>query len=283
MFYPTLKLKDIFLHRSHFYFDVVQIGAGGTGGYLTQRLSKLFYSLKGICPHVSYRYVIVDGDQVEEHNLQRQPFIVEDLDQTKSKILAERYGNAYDFPIFYRDQYVETKEDIIDCFQPDVNFFAQYVPILLGCVDNNATRQVMHEAFEYLPNMIYIDSGNDAVDIDANEQERCKTGYSGQVVCGARFNRKTYLSPVGEVYPNILEDKDTRLPTQACGEQVVYYPQRMQTNELAAVVINGYLNNLLFDHEIIAHYTNFNARTSLTRPVYLTSEQVKGGAKCLSR
>lgn len=87
--------------------------------------------------------------------------------------------------------------------------------------------------------------------------------------------RKEYLSPVGSIYPNILKDKDTRLPTQACGEQVVYFPQRMQTNEVAALVMMGYLNTLLHDKEIVSHYTNFNARTMLIKPTYIAKEQLE--------
>lgn len=271
MFHPTLKLSEMAktYSRTGVYFNIVQIGAGGNGGYLVQRLSKLLYALsqKG---GFRFSYKIVDGDRVEPSNLLRQPFIEQDLFQPKAQALAERYENAYGIPIFYKNAFVETVEDIENLFLTEQAQFSIHIPVLIGCVDNNATRQLMHGAFKSMGTMIYLDSGIDAVD----QEGSLDSGYSGQVVCGAKIHTSEYLSPVGDVYPNILEDKDSRLPTQACGENVVYYPQRMQTNEMAALVMNGYLNTLLSDHEIISHYTNFNARTNVMRPVYLERGQV---------
>lgn len=271
MFYPTIKLPELVNKYSsiqHFHFNIVQIGTGGNGGYLVQRLSKLLYSLNQKDTNFRYTYKLIDGDQIELKNLQRQPFIDEDLDKPKAQVLAERYENAYDIPIFYKNSYAESSEDIEKMFYIESVWPNIQIPILLGCVDNNATRKLMHETFLNMNTIIYLDSGIDSVD----EEGSIDSGYSGQVVCGLKLNDKKYLSPVGEVYTNILEDKDTRLPTQACGEQVVNYPQRMQTNELAALVMNGYLNTILSDKEIVSHYTNFNARKMLVRPTYIKEE-----------
>lgn len=269
MFHPTLKLSEIIKHYSsnRVFFNIVQIGTGGNGGYLVQRLSKLLYALSQKEGFL-FSYKLVDGDAVEASNLLRQPFIDQDIHEPKAQVLAERYEAAYNIPILYRNSYVESMQDIKSLFVPVQPEFYRNIPILLGCVDNNATRQLMHEVFEFAPNLIYIDSGIDSVDLEGSHD----SGYSGQVVCGVKLDGIQLLSPVGEVYPDILTDKDSRLPTQACGETVVYYPQRMQTNEMAALVMNGYLNTLLADHEIVSHYTNFNARTNLIRPTYLKSE-----------
>ncbi|MCY8577580.1 ThiF family adenylyltransferase [Bacillus haynesii] len=273
MFHPVFKLSDA-LHNCivpDFFFNIVQIGAGGNGGYLVQRLSKLLYSLSNQNDKFYFNYQIVDGDRVEKSNLFRQPFIEQDLNQPKSQILAERYDNAYEIPILYKDDYIESSEDIEKIMRNNRHHMRWNIPILLGCVDNNATRQIMHEVFQNTSTIIYIDSGIDSVDEEGSKE----SGYSGQVVCGVKIKGKEYLSPVGSIYPNILKDKDTRLPTQACGEQVVYFPQRMQTNEVAALVMMGYLNTLLHDKEIVSHYTNFNARTMLIKPTYIVKEQLE--------
>lgn len=55
------------------------------------------------------------------------------------------------------------------------NRYAAEMVILLGCVDNNRTRQLCHEAFRQSEDLVYIDSGNGS--------------YTGQVVCGVRRNR----------------------------------------------------------------------------------------------
>jgi hypothetical protein len=275
MYHPILNLKELIkkgrMHTTSakIKFNIIQIGAGGNGGYLVQRLSKLLYALNS-SDTLPFTYTLVDGDRVEENNLMRQPFIAQDLDLPKAQVLAERYDNAYGIPIFYKNSYIESAEDIIQLIPEEYSIFHESIPVIIGCVDNNATRKLIHEVFEEWSDIIYIDSGIDAVDLDGSPD----SGYSGQVVCGLKINNTTYLEPVGKVYSNILEDLDTRLPTQACGEQVVYYPQRMQTNEVAAIVMAGYLNTLLSDGEIVSHYTNFNARTMMIRPTYLEKEMV---------
>ena len=270
----TFKLKDVIqlYQGQNAFFNIVQIGAGGNGGYLTQRLAKLLHALSEKDYRFSFSYKIIDGDSVETKNLQRQPFIEEDVGMFKAQVLAERYQDAYDgLPIMYKNEYVETAKQIEQLVYMEQPFYKHHIPIILGCVDNNATRQLIHEAYQNIPNCIYIDSGVESMDEEGSED----SGYSGQVVCGAKMHNQFYLEPIGEVYPNILEDKDSRLPTQACGEQVANHPQRMQTNETAALVMMGYLNTLLSDHVLLSHYTNFNARTMLIRPTYIQESQVK--------
>lgn len=266
MYYPTIDLSS---NYSRNFFNIVQVGAGGNGGYLVQRLSKLLYALSEKDKNLEFSYKIIDGDIVESKNLQRQPFISQDLDQPKAKVLAERYSNAYQIPIFYKDEYINSPDNLHELFNIEYSFGSP-IQILIGCVDNNASRQIMHKYFESSNTIIYLDSGIDSVDPEASKE----SGYSGQVVCGYRRSSKTILAPVGGVYENILTDKDSRLPMEACGQQVVNYPQRMQTNEMAALIMNGYLNTILADHEIVSHYTNFNARNNIVSPTYLTKDMV---------
>lgn len=267
--YSTIRLAELLKddYRPHgLHFSIVQFGVGGTGGYVVQRLSKLLYALSEKDRLFKYSYVICDGDRVEKKNFLRQPFIKEDLHQPKAITLAERYGNAHNLPISYKASYVEDVEEAKDLvFVDDLPYGGERIPILIGCVDNNATRQILHQVFYDLKNCVYIDSGIDSVD----EEESRDSGYSGQVVCGFKLRGKTYLAPTGEIYPDILEDKDSRLPTHACAEQSVYHPQRMQTNEMAALITMGYLNTFLSDHELVSHYTNFNARYNSSRPSYI--------------
>jgi hypothetical protein len=269
MYHPVLSLKTLIedsdLEHEQIHFDIVQIGTGGNGGYLVQRLSKILYAFS-LNRHFSFSYSLVDGDIVESKNLLRQPFIDDDLNLHKSKVLAERYGNAYDYTILYRDTYIESADDLIKCFQSPEEEKVN-IPILIGCVDNNATRKIMHEVFERLEHIIYIDSGIDGIDPDDQEE----SGYTGQVVCGIKMKNEVLLDPVGVVYDNILLDNESRLPTEACGETIVNHPQRMQTNEMAALVMAGYLNTILGESKIVTHYTNFNALTMTCRPTYIKS------------
>lgn len=256
------------------HFDIVQIGAGGNGGYIIQRLSKLLSSLRTIdSVNSTFNYTIVDLDKVEEKNLQRQPFLPKDIDKNKAKVLSERYGKSYQVPIFYREEYVESIEELYECFPSNNDSFLieesrVNMRILIGAVDNHASRKIMHEYFLNDKSLIYIDCGVDGILLEGDEEDIRRSGYSGHCVCGVHYN-STILPPVAGVYKDILEDKDSLLPSQSCGQNVVSQPQRMQSNEMAALITMGYLNQILAERRLYHHYTNFNALTHSSRPILL--------------
>lgn len=259
MYYPIINLKDL-LHQSNFErFNFIQVGAGGNGGYLTQKLSRMLSTKKN---ENRFTYTIVDEDCVEEKNLQRQPFIKDDVGENKAAVLSERYSSAYDIEIYYKDKYIHSVEDLQQLCDEDS------FTILIGCVDNNASRQIFNDFFNESSTICYIDAGIDGVNGDT-EEEIAESGYTGQVVCGLKIDNKVILDPVGIVYDNILKDKDTILPGLSCGLTIVNYPQRMQTNEMAALILHSYIQNIFYDFKIVSHYTNFNALTMTSRPTYI--------------
>ncbi len=267
--YEKVSARD-YNYYGPIFFEIILVGVGGTGGYLAQRLAKLLYALRET-EGIQFSYTIVDGDKIEKKNLRRQPFIDADLHEPKANIIADRYSGVYDIPIFTSPHYIESKEDLHNLllvthekiWSPN-EYDYDHLPILIGCVDNHATRKIMHEFFESEETMIYIDTGIDGV----NEKDET-SGYSGHVVCGYRKCGKTILDPVGVVYPDILSDNESKLPTENCADTMLYQPQRMQTNEMAAVITLGYLNNILGSRKIYTHYTNFDARTNVSRSVFI--------------
>lgn len=263
-FYPNEKI----------HFDIVQCGAGGTGGYVVSRLAKLISSLTRISDQSTFSYTLVDADLVEEKNLQRQPFLPKDVGHNKAKVLAGRYGKAYQIPLFYREEYVESVDELANCFPSNHDTFVlddsvtRLFRVLIGAVDNHASRKIMHEYFMKDDRLIYIDSGVDGVLSDVSEEEQRRSGYSGHCVCGVH-ERKNILPDVAMVYPDILTDTKSLLPTQSCGQAVVSAPQRMQSNEFAALITMGYLNQILAERRLYHWHTNFNSLTHVSRPTLL--------------
>ena len=62
---------------------IVMLGAGGTGAHIAPHLYRLLYSLDR-----QVRFLICDGDVVEEKNLVRQNFAPADLGENKAKVIA---------------------------------------------------------------------------------------------------------------------------------------------------------------------------------------------------
>lgn len=246
-----MEIKDGVLNLGYGSINsIVQVGCGGTGGYIQYFLSRLLYSME---THSRPRYILCDGDLVEAKNLCRQNFVDSDLGQNKAEKLATRYGNVYNLSIEYVDSYIEDQNTLIQLLSANRN---QDIPVLIGAVDNNASRQLFHQVFNKLDTIIYIDSGNDEI--------------TGQVVCGIKYKGNILLPPLGEVYPDVLGDHDTIFKSQmSCGEQVVSEPQNIATNIMAGQIVFGYLNDLLIRENLKVHMTTFNSETMSARSRYI--------------
>ncbi len=236
---------------------VVMLGAGGTGGHIAPHLYRLLYALDR-----PVRFIICDGDVVENKNLVRQNFIPADLGENKAKVLAERYSTVFGMETEYVPDFVETEEHLKGLLTPE--YFQMRQPghrfpvqvselvILIGAVDNNKSRQLCHRIFLQAKELIYIDSGNGE--------------YTGQVVCGVCRAFKTYYPPIGTVYPDVLEDTD-KFPTElSCAEASVSAPQSIAANITAATAVVDMIYNMLALGDSTVRQVTFSTRMVNVRP-----------------
>lgn len=228
---------------------IVMLGAGGTGGYVAPYLFRLLHMLDRPA-----RFVICDGDIVELKNLDRQNFVPADLGENKARILAERYSTVLGMETEYVPNFIETLPELMALIAPNLwetdgfqNRYAAEMVILLGCVDNNRTRQLCHEAFRQSEDLVYIDSGNGS--------------YTGQVVCGVRRNGHTMRKPIGSVHPEMLRITDKFPSELSCAEAAQADPQSIVANVMAATAVLTMVYNILTHGENIALQTDFSTRT----------------------
>ncbi len=223
---------------------IVVIGAGGTGGYVIPHIYRICFAAERLT-----RVVVCDGDIVEQKNLIRQNFVLQDVGENKAKVLAERYAAAFGIEAEYVPRFIEDEETLMELIKPER---MQEYPIiysrtiLIGAVDNNRSRQICHNAFKKSENLVYIDSGNGE--------------STGQVVCGIRQKGKTLYKPVCSVYPDMLETSDL-LPTEmSCAERAVSAPQSVTANLMAATAVTSFLYNLLIRGELTSRRVTFSAK-----------------------
>lgn len=237
---------------------IIMLGSGGTGGHIAPNLYRLLYSLDRPC-----KIIIADGDIAEQKNLIRQNFISADLGKNKAQVIAERYASAFGMEIAYIPEFIETEEKLAELVKPDRyqinphNYYqqAEGLSILIGAVDNNKSRQLCHKVFQKAKNLIYIDSGNGE--------------YTGQVVCGIRRKGKTYYKPIGELYPDVLENTD-KFPTElSCAEAAVSAPQSIVANIMAATAVISYLYNIFVLGSIEVRSVTFSTKTVNLKPVII--------------
>ena len=224
---------------------IVMLGAGGTGGYAAPHIYRLIHTLNRPA-----RFLVADGDIVEEKNLVRQNFIHADLGRNKAAVMAERYASAFGMEIVYLPEFIENEDALAALTAQE--YFRKELVILIGAVDNNRSRQMCHNVFQKAKELVYIDSGNGQ--------------YTGQVVCGIRRNGRTYYKPVGTLYPDVLADTD-KFPTElSCAEAAISTPQSVVANVMAATAILSYLYDILVLGDITVRNVTFSTKNIHMKP-----------------
>jgi hypothetical protein len=220
------------------------------------------------------RFIIADGDIVEEKNLNRQNFVRSDLGENKARVLAERYSGVFGLKTEYVPEFIEDRQRLLDLVTPlklrplpqkisSSDFIAGRMPepkyqtelvILIGAVDNNRSRALCHEVFGAIDaGLVYIDSGNGE--------------HTGQVVCGIRSGGRTVYKPVGGLYPDVLEKTD-KFPTElSCAEASVSAPQSIVATIMAATAVVNLVYNILVVGQLGVRYVTFSTNTVNLKPV----------------
>lgn len=231
--------------------SVAVVGCGGTGGYVIPPLARL------ICVHNSgetalgakRRLILIDGDDVEQKNLERQHFIKSDLGRNKAEAMASRYSAALGMEIGVIPEYLESADVLTTHLMSGV---------VIGCVDNNASRRVIHEWFSADTDhrgRFWIDSGNEEA--------------AGQVVCGYmppkyEFGRRNEFSlpSVAEVYPSLLRGELKFNSQLSCAEMAESSPQNMMTNVTAAALVLNFVQKILRGEPLACHGVKFSIDNS---------------------
>lgn len=228
---------------------IVMIGAGGTGGHIAPHLYRLLYALER-----PVKFIVCDGDIVEEKNLVRQNFTEADLGLNKARVVAERYSSVFGLETSYVPDFIESAEKLEELIRPvtwRINEYssemASELVILIGAVDNNRSRQLCHEVFLKAKELIYIDSGNGE--------------YTGQVVCGIRRNGKTYYKPVGALYPDLAQPDDLFPSEVSCADASVSAPQTIVANLMAATAVVTMIYNILAVGSSTVQQATFSTKT----------------------
>jgi PRTRC genetic system ThiF family protein len=173
--------------------DVIVVGCGGNGSYIIPQMMRFIKTLmervnrpieagqRRTSSNLKFEITLIDGDNIEQKNLVRQNFIAPDVGKNKAIVLAQRYGKAFGLEVGAIDRYLdkEMAENLI--WQGNTRS-----QIILGCVDNNATRKVLHELIVDKPKYDYVNM-NHLFWIDvANET------FDGQLSIGYRSQHFGY-------------------------------------------------------------------------------------------
>lgn len=179
------------------------IGAGGVGSWLTPSLALLTQKTEH---HEGHQIILVDGDILEDKNLNRQLFTIHDLGENKASCLGRKYGINASNQWFANGVFEHEDTDW-----------------LIVCVDNNAARM---EALSV------ADASGAQVIIAANETHSAEAYYY------RRDWRKGPLDP-RVYYPELAVDdgQDPMHRNAGCtGKAQEAKPQLVSANFMAAAL-----------------------------------------------
>lgn len=163
-------------------FVFVIVGAGGTGSLLARDIPKLLIKTK-------HQMVIIDGDAVEEKNMIRQSYQKHDIGENKAIALSKKINTFYGNICEGIDKYVTNEE--IDTI---LKKYDGFIPVMIGCVDNDKTRILLENTFHRLDQCIYLDSANSEYEGNIYVKAKINGNHAG-VMRGEKYHFENDLHP----------------------------------------------------------------------------------------
>ena len=260
------------------FIDVLCVGAGGTGGFFISGFGGFLSAFRNDDIHISFG--IMDGDQVERKNLERQTgFQADDIGLNKAVLMMEairdalpdgRSGRVLAFP-----KYLDCQTDIYNAFsalRQGVGLYNSKVyKVLVGCVDNHRARQELERYFLSQDNVVYIDAANEY--------------RNGEVITAYRIDGKQYGKLRSEYFPEVAKDTSPRASEQSCGVVNETDPQHRDTNHLSAILcvsrVNRFIAGLVEKKKVLVRdlYPGMQVFDAFSGEVYYTREGRQDGAK----
>jgi len=229
-------------------YNVLVLGCGGTGTYFLKEFNHFIARNPAVQKKI-VSLTIADGDAVEEKNLDRQAFLLEDVGRNKASVFAELLNDAmegYDIPYSFRVRWedypsyvtsVETLKTLLkmkytsiqEDYSASEHKLSITIPLIIGCVDNDACRIMCEEFFKSVPYCFYYDSGNDF--------------STGEVNYGHRFGNVTLSYEKSYSFKSMLSGDLRHVDELSCTELNASAPQHFITNMTAAQwLLRGVVN-----------------------------------------
>lgn len=220
-------------------YAIFILGAGGTGSWLCAFLDKM---------SLNNNVIVMDGDIVESKNVLRQNFKRNDINKKKAEVVA--HGNMMSYVHGYITDTAIFHEIMTE-------FPEGTIPMLIGCLDNNASRKIAHDFVQEVPDIVWIDGGN----AERHGQAYVCIKENGSIVEG-------YESPI-DIEPAFQNyEGDERRPDQiSCAEHSESAPQNVTANVTSANVIFNIMAIFLNGGAITANKYLFDTRTVTMTPM----------------
>ena len=216
---------------------VVVVGAGGNGSIFMSHLCRIWqaWTKLGGAP---FAIELWDDDTVSEANLARQCFCEADIGLPKAIVLAQRLRSFYGVPVV----------PVVQRAGPGSYLSGATGDVMVGCVDNLATRRAMSGPRSPAHNSRYwldLGNGNDF----------------GQVILGGHG-----LKDFFDIYPEQWAAKDPK-DAPSCSLAAALVKQDLFINSTVATLAGQLLWQLLRKGRLTHHGYIINLATGTTLPL----------------
>ncbi|MGI2295555.1 ThiF family adenylyltransferase [Paenibacillus sp. GXUN7292] len=258
-------------------YQFTVVGAGATGSHFVRSVCQDIHTKRSADRsnyRDSFRYshiMLIDGDKVEPKNMGNQLFTKEDVDSFKVQTLQEVYRGFYDVEILSYPEFVKDEVTLASLMPIK---YENEIPVLIGMVDNNETRQMLDRLFrsDRFETMVYIDVGVHGVEVSRGSFLP-ETGNNGQIAVGVKFKNEIILEPLSYWFPGVMTDRDS--PAPGCGVVVKSVPQRLTTNKFAAQLAANVVSSLIHENSVLVNLITFDARMCGSKPTFVTNDQAE--------
>lgn len=245
-----ISLDEILPLYTGYNFHFIVLGCGGTGSAFIPRLCALLSTIEA-----DHAVSIFDADIVEMKNLSRQNFFKQDLNKNKAEVLGAKCNTMFNVPVIAYNRYIETKDDL-----QAVCGGSGHIPFIVGCVDTNAVRKMLHEFVSgYAGRIFWLDSGNE----EYVGQVVLSTNNSGNSSMGTMCNTFRFKLPdVTYFFPDMLESKEEFASKLSCADHAISHPQAAITNVTASTILLQFVAACL-SGSIDFHKVTFDAQRGI--------------------
>ena len=184
----------MYTYNPHLDFSsrhIVVVGLGGTGAQAARGIARVLYAMKLNGIRIP-RLVLIDPDTVEDKNIGRQLFTHGDKGKNKATVVMQRLNAAYG----------------LACYAVPKPVAAEYLGnarLIVGCVDNHAARQVIHNFlagyYPYDTQCVWIDAGNHR---DSGQVCLGDSAKDTRPIHPNAQNEYKYLPAPGRLLPDLL-------------------------------------------------------------------------------
>ena len=207
-------------------YNMVVVGSGGTGTYFLKEFSRF---IQGGHRSIN-KMTIVDGDTVEEKNMERQAFSQEDVGFNKATVMADVLSSAFELKWGAFSKYLTTLDELKDVLGSSTS-----TPLIIGCVDNHACRMLLEKFFEESRDCIYLDSANEF--------------STGEVIFAYKKGGKVISPCRSYYYPEVASNSNKKVTEMSCEELNNVAPQHIATNMTAGNILLKEVCSLLSGNE----------------------------------